>query len=151
MISKLILKWLNFWRNLKPLLKKKRCRDSCGCWILPAQQSTCSSHVFTNSEVSIYNCCFFEKWYFVTVIVLTLPWTIFSSLIWIFPGYWWAKKWIKKKFCKFEAEGQGFVIFLRFAFPGPSVPWKNSNYTRKNYLNSVIQYPGHFNLEKWKK
>ena len=44
----------------------------------------------------------------------------FSSVILIFPGYLGWEKWVEKKFFKFEAKGQEFVMFLKFTFLGLS-------------------------------
>ena len=59
------------------------------------------------------------KWYFVTMIVLTYCDNNFLYCDFdILPGQ---EKCVEKQFCKFEAQGQGFEMFLRFTFPSRTI------------------------------
>ena len=68
-----------------------------------------------------------KKGYFVTIVVLTYRENNFSSVIWIFPGYWGAKKWIEKEFCKSRPKSKDLRCFWDLLVKG-----------QNNYCNRII-------------
>ena len=60
----------------------------------------------------------------------------FFKLEIIFPGSWGQEKWVEKKFCKFEAKGQEFVMFLRFTVLGLST-LENFKITLEQIIQTV--------------